>query len=71
MINAVIYILIIYHKRPRIICSLFSVIKLGLTFTTFTPIDFDDSIARFKLIFLLNILRGFFVFMALWSIVPG
>jgi hypothetical protein len=48
-----------------------SVIKLGDMFTTTTPMDLADSMAKFKLMPLLKIFRGFLTLMALASMVPG
>lgn len=42
--------LITCQTNPRMMCSLLSVMALGLTLTTITPIDLADSMAKFKLI---------------------
>jgi len=66
-----IYALITYQNNPKIICSLFSVINSGWILTTTQPIALEEEIAKFKFSFILNIFKGFFLLMALSSIVPG
>lgn len=40
-------------------------------FTTTHPIDFEEDMAKFKFSYFLNIFKGYFIFIALKSMVPG
>lgn len=63
--------MITYQNNPKIMCSLFSLISSGWMFTTTHPIALDEEIAKLRFSFLLKMFKGFFLLIALGSIVPG